>query len=101
MIKRGANFDLPVKFSGLDMSTVSSIQFIFKRLPEESAPALVTKTVSNPRSNPVNVTLSASDTYDIPAGIVYMDAKITLSSGKTPFSKIVPVDVLKTLFPET
>lgn len=98
-MKRGAVFSLPVRITGIDMSTVSSIDFIFKRIPDPSAETLASKTVNTFSGNIANVPLTSTDTYKFPAGTVFMDTKIHLRNGTgIPVTKIVPVNVYETLF---
>lgn len=99
-VKRGTTPTLQVYLDGVDLSDVDSVTFLFKACQFEDAPALLEKTIKSPESNPVEVSFTLEETYDLPNTEIWMDTRIVLQSGKVPPTEMVLIHVMGTLFPE-
>lgn len=99
--KRGATNPLAIRFKGLDMSQITSIDLIFKAQNSECAKALLEKRVISPgEGDTIEFELTPEETYKLPRGTIYIDAKPNTANGKIVPVKIAMFRTLETLFAE-
>ena len=107
-MKRNTTPTIPIKIhTALD--NVKSVEFAFANEDSQYARIFLHKIFENEipvaegdttESFTVLLSLSASETMNLPAGEVYMDTRIILKNGNIPKTKIVKIDVDNTFFKE-
>ncbi|MBQ6991046.1 MAG: hypothetical protein IJN58_08310 [Clostridia bacterium] len=105
-IKRGTTPVIVVVLENVANSDVDSIEFIFKHRKSESAPAICTKkypsdfVAYDAANNTYQVSLSEWNTRAMAQHTkIFMDTKITLTTGVIPPTEIAEFQVEETLFP--
>lgn len=110
-IKRNATAVIPIEV-GIPVDDIVSIEFLFKKEKNPSAPELLKKSFkkedlsipegnSNENGFTMLLTLSPEETYRLEVGKVYMDTLAVLTDGTVPVIPIAEVDdVLQTLYSE-
>ena len=107
-MKQGTNFQMPVTISGIeDLSTVESIEFLFKRLSSKSQHSFKTAYYAADGSGDVilsenvfYIPWTRAETYTVPSGSTfYMDTRIHLAdTDDNPPTNIVELTMNPTLF---
>jgi len=105
-MKRGTTPVLKIKIGDIPNSNISTIEFLFKQVESESAPALVEKDYPgadvdyNATSNRYHVSLTEAESrLFLECRNFFMDTRVTLSNGKIVPTKIAKLFADKTLFP--
>lgn len=111
MLKQGINVILPVGFRGIDMSSVSKIEFVFKQEKTPHASCLKVSEYNSDGSgdvmlregtNILEVPWTSDETYlFIPNSTVYMDTRITVNDSEyNPITTIAEFPMKMSLFEE-
>ena len=110
-IKRNATAQIPIEV-GIPVDDIVSIEFLFKKEKNPSAPELLKKRFkkedliipegnSNEEGFSMLMTLKPDETFRLEVGKVYMDTQAVLIDGTVPNIPIVEVDdVTQTLYSE-
>lgn len=103
MYKQGTNFIMPVHFAGYDLSSVSSIDFIFQqndKTLEYTYPS-ETATLRSGTDDTIDLVWTEEDTWKFCRNItIKMDTKVHLvGSTQNPQTNIVEFKLSRTLFP--
>ncbi len=107
--KRGTTPTIPVSIPAIDITNISTIEFIFKQYNNESSPTILLKKYptddviaynSNDKLFYIYLTESESRLF-IENKTFYMDTRITYTGGKIPKTNIVSLTMNNTLFAET
>lgn len=107
-MKRNTTPTIPIKIHTA-FENVKSVEFAFANEDSQYARIFLRKSFENEipvaegdttESFTVLLSLSASETMNLPAGEVYMDTRIVLNNGNIPKTKIVKIDVDNTFFKE-
>lgn len=102
-MKQGLYFSLPVDFEGLDFDRVGKIEFIFKKMKKNFAPAIKTAIYPDEctrSDNTVYIRWLPEETYLVDSGkTFYMDTRITYTdTNEQPETNIQTLVMSETLF---
>lgn len=102
-MKKGTTPTIPIEHD-LDMSTVTSVEFLFKQEKLETAPVIIKKTYPGDVTEAegvFNIPFTEDETRMFKSGRdFYCDPKITLVNGKIPETEILSIHCTPTLWGE-
>lgn len=104
-VKRGTTPTLPIKINIEDMSQIASINFLFKQQMTDTGEPGVMKTYPSEsvvyEGGIFYVEFTDEETREFRAdSTIYLDVKPITTNGKILATKIVPINMYATLYPE-